>query len=269
VCVDEADVLLTGSEQQATWQILDHIRNTTQSSYIFTAATLPSGGKQTVHSRLMKWLPKNTSYVTTERTHKLISTAEHKFVDIEVSQTSDLKLQAKRLRKAKEEQLIHDLSGLDSKSKVLLFCNSVSSAEILYRFLCDLSKVSPAQWWFNAVGQLYRWDGASTADLEDSLSKFHSSNTRVLVCTDLGCRGLDLRDVNKVIHFDFPGNVADFIHRSGRTARAGNYGHVISYVDQDGRELASVIEEACSQGERMDGLFSRNKMLRRKLKQRY
>ncbi len=66
------------------------------------------------------------------------------------------------------------------------------------------------------------WQGSGGE--EETLRQFRESAVRVLICTDLASRGLDLPDVTAVIQFDFPGNSADYLHRAGRTARAGREG---------------------------------------------
>ena len=77
--------------------------------------------------------------------------------------------------------------------------------------------------------------GARSKDLllfEKELSSFANE---LLISTDLAARGLDIEDVDYVIHLDLPEDVRTYRHRAGRTARAGKEGAVISLVDE--REL--------------------------------
>jgi ATP-dependent RNA helicase DDX54/DBP10 len=60
---------------------------------------------------------------------------------------------------------------------------------------------------------------------------FRSARAGVLVVTDLAARGLDVPEVNYVIHFDYPSTHKIFLHRSGRTARKGADGHAISLIN--------------------------------------
>jgi len=65
----------------------------------------------------------------------------------------------------------------------------------------------------------------------------------VMVCTDLAARGLDFRTgVDQVMNFDFPRTVVDYIHRTGRTARAGKVGFVSSIIDPKSSTLAKRIQ---------------------------
>lgn len=64
-----------------------------------------------------------------------------------------------------------------------------------------------------------------------TLDAFSSGRTRVLVATDVAARGLHVDDVDLVVHFDPPNDHKDYLHRSGRTARAGASGTVIALVE--------------------------------------
>ena len=65
----------------------------------------------------------------------------------------------------------------------------------------------------------------------------------MLLATDVAGRGLDIPQVELVINFDIPRNAADYIHRVGRTARAGKGGHALALVSQFDVELLQNIEK--------------------------
>jgi superfamily II DNA/RNA helicase len=71
----------------------------------------------------------------------------------------------------------------------------------------------------------------SQAQRERSLEEFRRGRSNVLVATDVAARGIHIDDVPCVVHFDPPADHKDYIHRSGRTGRAGSKGVVISLVD--------------------------------------
>lgn len=76
-----------------------------------------------------------------------------------------------------------------------------------------------------------------------SLGKFKSMSEKILVATDVASRGLDIPTVDLVINFDLPRVCSDYVHRVGRTARAGRGGQSISFVTQYDIELLHGVEE--------------------------
>ncbi|CAH0715291.1 unnamed protein product, partial [Brenthis ino] len=76
-----------------------------------------------------------------------------------------------------------------------------------------------------------------------ALNKFKSKNRSVLICTDVASRGLDIPHVDVVLNLDIPLHSKDYIHRVGRTARAGRAGKAITFVTQYDVELYQRIEQ--------------------------
>ncbi len=77
---------------------------------------------------------------------------------------------------------------------------------------------------------------------ERALAHFKQGTTRVLVATDIAARGIDIDDVSHVLNFDLPNVPEQYVHRIGRTARAGASGAAISFCDQEEREFLVDIE---------------------------
>jgi ATP-dependent RNA helicase DeaD len=65
------------------------------------------------------------------------------------------------------------------------------------------------------------------------MNKFKNGNINILVATDVAARGLDIDDVGVIINYDVPQNTDDYIHRIGRTARAGKKGFAFTLVSKD------------------------------------
>ena len=78
---------------------------------------------------------------------------------------------------------------------------------------------------------------------ERALADFTSGRAQVLVATDVAARGIHVDDVALVMHYDPAGSDKDYIHRSGRTGRAGQDGHVISMVVEDKKKAARQLQK--------------------------
>ncbi len=81
------------------------------------------------------------------------------------------------------------------------------------------------------VGAVAMHGGRSQGQRNRALHAFSSGKAQALVATDVAARGIHVDDVATVIHFDLPRDAKDYLHRSGRTARAGAQGTVVSLVD--------------------------------------
>ncbi|MBN2884858.1 DEAD/DEAH box helicase [Patescibacteria group bacterium] len=73
----------------------------------------------------------------------------------------------------------------------------------------------------------------SFAQRQAALAGFKSGKHRILVATDVAARGLDINDIELVLNFDLPDNSEDYVHRIGRTARAGKKGKAVSFASSD------------------------------------
>jgi ATP-dependent RNA helicase RhlE len=87
----------------------------------------------------------------------------------------------------------------------------------------------------------------SQAEREAALEAFKSGKTTVLVATDVASRGLDIEALPQVINFDMPHSPEDYIHRIGRTGRAGSTGEAISLVAPEDMEALAAIEKLIKQ----------------------
>ncbi|KAJ7582881.1 DEAD-domain-containing protein [Mycena floridula] len=164
-------------------------------------------------------------------------------VRVEVSakyQTVDTLLQYYLLMplKDKDVYLVHLANSL-AQNSAIIFTRTVQNAARLAIILRTLG--------FAAVplhGEL------SQSQRLGALGKFKSGGRRVLVATDVASRGLDIPSVDVVINFDIPTHSKDYIHRVGRTARAGRSGKSITLVTQYDVELLQRIEKVT--GKKMD-----------------
>ena len=121
--------------------------------------------------------------------------------------------------------------GNAAKRSIMIFCNRTSSADLLERLLRQLE---------HKVTSLH--SKLSQKDRTDNLARFRASAARILVATDVASRGLDIPTVDLVVNYEVPRNPDDYIHRVGRTARAGKPGEAVTLVGQRDVALFLAIE---------------------------
>ena len=139
------------------------------------------------------------------------------------------------------------LDGLeDEKGSVLIFCNRKIEVSDLARSLARSG-----------------YDAASLhGDMPQplrtaTLERFRAGEVRILVCSDVAARGLDIPQVSHVFNYGLPNTADDYVHRIGRTGRAGRTGHAISFVTRRDEErledLAKVLPEGVTPTKRESG----------------
>ncbi|MEK7151699.1 MAG: DEAD/DEAH box helicase [Patescibacteria group bacterium] len=82
----------------------------------------------------------------------------------------------------------------------------------------------------------------SLGQRKEALAGFKSNLYRILVATDIAARGIDVKNITLVINFDLPDNTQDYVHRIGRTGRAGEKGRAISFAMPDQKRDVRDIE---------------------------
>lgn len=115
--------------------------------------------------------------------------------------------------------LLVQLLRLEKNGVVMVFCNTRRNVDRLARGLYE-----------QRIRAMAIHGGLSQNQRSNTLQAFHQRETLILVCTDVAARGLDIKDVSHVYNFDIPATDSDYIHRIGRTARAGKNGIAISFV---------------------------------------
>jgi superfamily II DNA/RNA helicase len=118
-------------------------------------------------------------------------------------------------------------------SKTLVFCQTKRSCDRVEAALQDLG--------VNAMA--IHGDLAQTSR-EKALRRFTDGKVNVLVATDVAARGIDVEDIGAVIHYEPAGDAKDYLHRSGRTARAGRDGWAITLAEYNQHTQVRILQRA-------------------------
>ncbi len=137
-------------------------------------------------------------------------------------------------QKAKRDALRQMIRAQENIQNALVFCNRKRDVDVVYR---SLQKHG-----FNAA----RLHGDMVQSVRmDTLEKFKNGEVTILVCSDVAARGLDISNVSHVFNFDVPTHAEDYVHRIGRTGRAGREGHAFTIAypmdDKYVKSIQSVI----------------------------
>ena len=138
--------------------------------------------------------------------------------------------------KTRKRELLSHRIGAENWRQVLVFTRTKHGANRLAKQLC-------ADGLDAAAIHGNKSQGARTKALAD----FKSGRVRVLVATDIAARGLDIDSLPHVVNYELPHVPEDYVHRIGRTARAGLDGHAISLVCVDEDKLLRDIERLLNQ----------------------
>ena len=232
--LDEADTLFEAGVGDEVKRLLRPLKARPEGkTCVLVSATMPDRLRKLVDDELP-----GLEYVRTETLHRSAPGLKHRFVDCpgDVDKMSVL------------EQIV--APEHKSGKKIMIFCNTLPSCVAVERTMAE-ADIATTQ---------YHGDMTSDARAE-SMRDFIAATSRdnlTMVCTDLAARGLDFGriKVDHVINFDFPMNALDYIHRSGRTARAGAGGKVTNLVAKKDRILAGEIDSAVKLGLPIDNATS-------------
>ncbi|PWB70027.1 hypothetical protein C3F09_09605 [candidate division GN15 bacterium] len=120
---------------------------------------------------------------------------------------------------------------------VLVFTRTKHSAHKLNRYVRNMG---------HAAAEIH--SNRSLGQRRDALDGFKSGKYRVLIATDIAARGIDVTGIELVVNYDLPSNTEDYVHRIGRTARAGMAGRAISFATFDQRNDIRDIERLVRRG---------------------
>jgi ATP-dependent RNA helicase DeaD len=126
-----------------------------------------------------------------------------------------------------------DSLNVEKEEIIMIFCNTQRSTD----FVADNLRE-------NGIKATAIHGGLTQQKRNHIIERFHNNKFNVLVCTDVAARGLDIQDVSIIYNFDIPNEPKQYIHRIGRTARAGKEGIAINILSpRDHQLFTKVLQE--------------------------
>lgn len=194
--IDEADEMLNRGfidEVEAIIQELPSNRVT-----MVFSATLPKDIESLCHKYM-----KDPIHIEIESTGVMADTIEHSLIEV---------------REDKKISLLKDITVVENPDSCLIFCRTKEHVDSVYS---ELDKAGyPCE-------RLH--GGLEQEDRFAVMEGFKMGNFRYLVATDVAARGIDIDNVTLVINYDVPMEKESYVHRTGRTGRAGNKGKAITF----------------------------------------
>lgn len=141
-----------------------------------------------------------------------------------------------------KERLLLWLLANETYEKAIVFTNTRDQADRLGGVFMTAHKAGTSK------AKVYVLHGEKDQkDRKQAISRLNQGHINVLIATDVAARGLDIEGMDMVINFDMPRKGDDYVHRIGRTGRAGNEGLAISFVGPHEWNLMSSIERYLKQ----------------------
>ncbi|KAI3970562.1 hypothetical protein MKX01_024209 [Papaver californicum] len=231
-----------GSSRTRDWRRARKIYERSK-QYIFVAATLPANGKQMAGGVLKRLFP-DASWVSGNYLHCNNPRLEQRWIQVTVDTQVDELINAVKQGLQKDNGIC----------RTMVFANTVEAVESVAKILLRVG-----------VECFFYHSSCSLEVRTKNLTDFQEKGG-VLVCTDAAARGLDIPNISHVIQAEFASSAVDFLHRIGRTARAGEAGLVTSLYTRSNRDLVDAVRQAGKLGQPVEKAFSRKRGFRNKLK---
>ena len=208
IVLDEADEMLSMGFKPDIDTILSQT-NGSRHTWLFSA-TISDDIKEIIDT----YMAEDAETVTVDKAEKVNKNIEHQFVACESREKLDM--------------LFHFLKS-QGKNRGIIFCKTKINAQTLAKQLFSKNYTAEA-----LHGDLMQ------SERDKVMRAFKNTKLQLLVATDMAARGIDVDNLSFVIHYQLPEQIEYYTHRSGRTARAGNTGISICFVEK--KELAKLNE---------------------------
>ncbi|WP_298771974.1 DEAD/DEAH box helicase [uncultured Shewanella sp.] len=212
--LDEADRMLDMGFSQDIQKILQ-VANSKRQNLLFSA-TFSSAVKKLANDMLIK-----PNVISADKQNTTAATVSQAIYPVE---------------QRRKRELLSELIGTKNWQQVLVFTATRDAADVLVKELNLDGIPSSVVHGEKAQGSRRR-----------ALREFKEGKVRVLVATEVAARGLDIPDLEYVVNYDLPFLAEDYVHRIGRTGRAGKSGVAISFVSREEERTLADIEKLIGQ----------------------
>lgn len=211
--LDEADQMLAMGFMEEIETILDNANKGYQT--MLFSATIPKGVKM-----LARRYAKNPEFIKIESKSLTVEKAELTAIDVKGSEKNELLF-----------KLINEYNPYLG----IVFCNTKKRADYLHGVLRE-----------NGFDAALITGDLSQAKRKTIMKQFRQAKFQILVATDIVARGIDVDGITHIFNYDLPDSLEYFVHRVGRTARAGEEGLAVTFISQRDRNNLMMIENGIS-----------------------
>ncbi len=190
-----------------------------------------------------------------ERILKLVPKARQTMLFSATMQQSVLAIASRHMHLPVRTEIAPSGTAADLVTQEILFVQKGSKAralgQVLQQYAGSVLMFVRTKRGAGKVARLLREMGHTAGEIhadrsqpqrKEALRRFKTGEYRILVATDIAARGIDVKDIELVINYDLPDDVGNYVHRIGRTGRAGKRGHAIAFATPDQRADVGEIE---------------------------
>ncbi|KAF2233576.1 P-loop containing nucleoside triphosphate hydrolase protein [Viridothelium virens] len=220
VVLDEADRMFDMGFEPQVMKLLNNIRPDRQT--ILLSATFPKNMESLAKKALSKG-------ATAE-----VICGGKSVVGSDIKQIVEIRPEKEKFNRTLE--LLGELNDVDEDARTLVFVERQDTADHL------LSEIMKKGYPCNSIH-----GGKDQIDRDSAIGDFKSGAIPVMVATSVAARGLDVKQLKLVINYDVPNHMEDYVHRCGRTGRAGNKGTAVTFITQEQERFSVDIVKAMKQ----------------------